>query len=311
MRGINYFEYPCNRIEYALERGWEKDIVFMVAGGIGDVICAEPSIRFSVENAPENITVSISTKYPEIFRHLPLHKVHNKIDFTPEGNLIATYPNSQLLNQMISPNLINCVDYPSLASLRLQLPIEYKTPQIQTISDGTYDYLKEDKYILIHMGKSWPSRTIPAWWYQQVVSLVLDYKYIPVLFGQNCVQVKEFPDLIDLRDKLSFENFLHIIKNCSKLITNDSSPLHIAASGEGRIAFISSAKRGELLLHYRHGELGWNMKDFCRKDITMQYEYWPIHLRTVKINELPKGIMWDHLLPKPENLLDWLINEKI
>lgn len=271
------------------------------------MICAEPTLRFAIHHFKSD--VSLACERPELFSHLKFKEIFDfKNDFLITGrhfNLNCYPKNAELLNQFINPNLVHCVDWPSLATLRMQLPIKYRRVQLhpKAFPEPPKKAIGSNR-VLLHVGKGWPSKTFPQEWWIAAMKDCLERGFVPVLIGQNCIEFSGLDDgVVDLRDKLSFNQFLWLCKNSHRMITNDSAPLHIAAAGDGKIAFVSTAKRGDLITHYREGGYGWRMKDFGNR-LWDEFPLSPSHGEPIFINEIPNNRRLS--LPDPMDLVEWL-----
>jgi hypothetical protein len=63
-----------------------------------------------------------------------------------------------------------------------------------------------------------------------------------------------------------------ILRSARLVITNDSAPLHIAATGKAFIGFVATAKHQDYIHHWRRNENGeaqwaWRMKHYNRGGI--------------------------------------------
>lgn len=309
-------EIPSLRIAAALENRSSNNLCFVVGGGLGDRICAEPTIRYAIDSF-KGVSISLICETPELFNHLHFFErfdLKRRHPIMGRHLYLYTYPKNSMFSQFINANGLHCVDLPAIAALRHVLPIEYRQVVLDTPRPShSFAAMVGDlrhKYVLIHCGKAWPSRTFTSSWLQRVVQTVLDAGKTAVLFGNNCVDMPEYPSrVVDTRDQLSMSEYLYMVKNCEYLITNDSSPLHIAAAGTGKIAFVSTCRNGELLTHYRSGGLGWRMRNFAQGDMWAHYNMLPNHLEVLSLCEVPTGFIED-FLPDPLKMVDWLLTEE-
>lgn len=313
-------EIPAIRIATAIGNKSDKELCFVVGGGLGDRVCAEPTLRYAIENF-QGVNISLICDTPQLFDHLEFKEVFNFKDKHPiigRHLYLHTYPTTPLFNQFVNPNLFHCVDYPSLAALRMQLPMSYKTvdicPQFPDRSrKGNLNYAvtQDEKYVILHLGKSWPSRTFPTWWWENIISSLIASGKKPVLIGNNCVEISDFwkSVCVDLTDSLNLDQYLFICFHCNYMITNDSSPLHIAAAGEkAKIAFVSTCRRGDLITHYRP-EYGAGMKDFAHGWMWSEYNLIPNNLDVLTMQDVPFGKI-DDWLPPTEEVVDWIVEEE-
>lgn len=62
-------EIPGIKTSQAVERGVEKNLIFKTWGGLGDQICAEPTLRFALKTF-KGCDISLASEHPELFAHL-------------------------------------------------------------------------------------------------------------------------------------------------------------------------------------------------------------------------------------------------
>lgn len=307
-------EVPAIRIASAISRNKQKDILIVVGGGLGDRICAIPTVKYILDHY-KDCKVSLMCDTPEIFNPLPFDKVYSDIDDVDEDDHLAfyTYNGSNLANQFFNPNLMNSVDFASVSAIRGQLPDSYRRIMIYPnapTAPSIINIATKDRYCLVHVGKSWPSRTLPAHWYWSLITNLQAIGRIPVLIGKNCVDLDELPrsysNIIDLRDKTSLSEFLWLCKNADALITNDSSPLHAAACGETKIAFVATCRGPDFLTHHRVGGYGWRMKSFYKDKMWEKFITPPNSLDFVDITQVPEGTKIEDYIPDPIEIVKWI-----
>lgn len=307
---VNAEDLPAIRIASAVGRGVNKNILFKVGGGLGDRVCAEPTLRYALENF-KDVKISLACDTPEIYRHLKFEEVFDfktKKPLKDDFLILETYPTSQLFNQFFNPNLVNSVDFASISALRCQIPRPHDRRiilhPIPSCNDTARRAAFDQKYVAIHPGKTWESRTFPADWWNTVIQAVRHKKRIPLLVGNNTVEVNP-TDCVDLRDRLSLNDFAWVCMNVHAIVTNDSSPLHLGAAGSTTlIAHISTARHPDLLRHWRRGVLGWGMKNFALGGHWERVQC-PNDLSPNRIAEADEKQIrsW---LPAPSDIMSWI-----
>lgn len=310
-------EFPSIRIGAAVKNKIEKNLCFVVGGGIGDRICAEPTLRYALENY-KDVEISLACDTPELFSHLTFKDVFNfKDKFSIMGRhlMLYTYPSFSLPNEFLNPNSMNGVDFASMSSIRTQLPLEYRAIQNAPQKPANFDKLFERKeWALVHPGKGWPTKTFPADFWEKLIDRTLNYLPVAIV-GNNTVDVdfvrikNRRNQLIDLRQKTSLEDLAWLCKNANIVYTNDSSPLHLAAAGSAYVCFIPTCKRVDLLYHYRfvknNFNLGMNMLGLQINDMWKYFIDIPNSLEVKRIHELPEGKTIDFFLPDPVAIVDF------
>lgn len=256
---------PLFATRIAKQRGVSNSLLFTTWGGIGDVICSEPTVRYAVDRF-KDCKITVATQHPELFQHLKLYDTYNLKKDTPildDYLVLPTIPtqnDSSLICQFMSHMLINCVDFPALSALRLQLPIADRhvilrpvQPQDQTILDIINE---KQKYVIVHAGRHWKSKTFPTEWWNATLDSIKQEGLIPVLIGKHDGETQGYVDAnpdgcIDLRDKTSLSDSIWLLQRAAVVVCNDSSPLHMAATGDAFILFIASVKHVDYITHYR------------------------------------------------------------
>jgi hypothetical protein len=121
-------------------------------------------------------------------------------------------------------------------------------------------------------------------------------------------------DVINLINKTSISELGAILKEARAVITNDSSPIHLASArgGKAKIAYVSIIKSEPYLNHYRVNdkgdvEFGWRMKNFVKRDYGDDFAN-PINR---VINDPQDFLTVEEIkrcLPEPEELVAWAID---
>jgi ADP-heptose:LPS heptosyltransferase len=272
---------PCPIIKMDLNR-WERDspkyeykknILITLEGGIGDAVDAEPVIRYISEKSypGENIVVYTAPLYNRLIEHISGIRIINDLkDLEPDTAFyhVSTYKDVwgeswKYMNQ----NLMHVTDFASLLTIRRIIPFEEKEIQLPVKEEEyaildkllgkSYDY---SKLVLIHPGKSWNSRTFPKDWWDSVVDELLIRKYEVGIIGKyvdetlGVVDVDVKDGVHDFRNILELGELFALIKRANVLITNDSSPVHIAGAYDNWIVLIPTSRHPEHLLAPRKGD---------------------------------------------------------
>jgi hypothetical protein len=308
---IPAWEIPSFRVFHALQRGTDKRWLFKLPGGLGDVVCAEPVIRFAAEHFL-GVSISIVTHLPELFSHLPVH-IHRPGEVNEQDYyVLETIRPSQSLNwEFYTHPLLHCVDYLSVSTLRCQLPNAAKEVRLPEFDDLTNPIVRSivrnsDNFVVVHPGRHWQSKTFPASWWNAVIDCLHDRGFDVCLVGKHIDErlgyvALDRSDVIDLRDSLSIPELVFLLKGCRYLVTNDSSPIHIAAAGQAFIAFVASCKHPDFLYHWRQGQYGWRMRDFGRDGLYNYMSWSPVQKDEVSI-EFCTPEMMERILPEPDEI---------
>lgn len=318
------FQLPSFRSTLATQRGVDKNILFHVIGGIGDQLCAEPTLRFALDNF-KDVEISLATRVPEFFTHLKFKKVYDlKQDKPPfdEYFVLSTYIGANnLIWDFVSHGLTHCVDYPSILAMQGTIPIEYKAIQLP-VQPATIAHLEEytkENYVAVHASKNWPSSTYPPEFWNSVIERLIEEGCTPVLFGKEISAVQgtvatTTVGCVDLRNKLSLIESAWLLQRMRYFICNDSSPYHMAVPGRVRIAFIATAKHHDFIYHWRRNlegklEWGWNSRHFNKGGMWSLTDRCPNKEASVKIDVVDPNVL-SSWLPSPTELTNWLIDRQ-
>jgi len=246
---------------------FKKHIAVLVSGGLGDQADAEPAIRFMLERVYPNEDVSIYTHWPRLFSHLkaPVYKhQEHELEFDTPYFIVNTLPGPETLQWMIVSNLMcHTVDYCSMALLKRTLPLLNKTIQL-SVNTADFDNLRSivkddalEDLILVHPGRHWQSKTLPAEYWQEIIDLLAKDHKICIIGKDECargtVDVKCPGNAYDLRNLLDLGSLIALISRAKILISNDSAPVHIAGAFDNWVVLIPTCKHPDHVLPYRHG----------------------------------------------------------
>lgn len=302
--------HPLFKTEVAIQSNVHRKLLFKTWGGIGDQICAEPTLRYAL-NHFKDCEISLASERPELFQHLKFKRVFNLKEESPiyENYLVfetITPPDdSNMVWLFFSHMLTHCVDFPSLCALRSQLPIAEKEIVLKP-TDPEVTYL-ENNQVWVHPGKHWPSKTFPKDWWDEVLDQIIMKGFKPILVGadtddnRGTVNV-DASQCLDLRNKLSVNDSIWHLQRCRSLVTNDSAPLHMAASGNAEIHFIATCKHPDYLYHWRRGVFAWSMKNHGKGGVWDLVDHCPNKNKKVTVDQIDENVLrsW---LPDPKELV--------
>lgn len=309
---------PHFRTALAMQDGVEKNLLFRTWGGVGDQICAEPTLRWATKNFASS-KVSLSSEIPDLFSHLNFHKVFNEKEVRPRFEdylmfeTITPPDDTNLVWQFFSHCLTNCVDFPALCALRMQLPIKDREiflmgtkPKSEIIEQI------EGNAVFVHAGKHWPSKTFPKDWWDETIKELLGAGLRPVLLGADTDDNRGTVDLdasacVDLRNRLTISESVWLLQRAKVLLTNDSSPLHMAASsdplfagtGHCHIKYIATCKHPDFITHYRKGKFQYREENLGLGGMWEFLDHSPNQDKDVRVDQVSEETLrsW---LPTPE-----------
>lgn len=313
---VHMVEVPAKHIppfRYSLaKQAGINQIMMTTWGGLGDQVCAEPTLRHAFNLFP-GYKISLLTSFPELFAHLPFKQIFNNKDAASlnddEWLVIHTYhPAANMSADFLTHQYMHCVDFSSLCAFQRQLPIKERHIQLPFSEvDRVLD--RHQATIIIHPGKTWPSRTLPKVWWDEVLKRLCDNFAGVVIIGQDVsesigtVDVAVPENCTDLRNKLSISQMAFLLMDAKVVITNDSAPLHIASAGDAHILFLSTCRDPDFLTHWRYGQFGWRMKNLSIDGLWNHQESCPVRDEALDMSPMSPSLM-EKCLPNPRVILD-------
>lgn len=322
-------QVPRYRLIHARDYGNLRRIVLHLSGGIGDQICAEPTLRYAIKVRDQGglDKVSLATSMPELFSHLKFDQVFSGGESydLKEWYQFRVYPQDiGLQMEFISHGITNCVDALSLYAFRMQLPNKDKELLITPRNPrGALEKLiMDNETIIIHPGKHWPSKTFPKWWWDKVINTIADAGIKPILIGANTDGNRSTVDVDaerchDLRNKTMLAELAWICQRATVVLTNDSSPLHFAASadpneikntGNAWIGYLATCKHADFITHWRKGQFAWREVNFSNGGVWDKFDFITNKMEDTRIDSCTdeEMISW---LPDPVKYAEWAIEK--
>lgn len=310
------------RTSVAVMRGVENKLLFRTWGGLGDQICAEPTLRFAIE-AFKGCEIYLASEHPELFQHLPFKKVFNLLK-EPHPNYLDYLCFDTIVNadhivwEFVSHMTTNCVDFPSICAFRSQIPIKDKWVKLEPNVDQRMEAVKAlgmhtGPRIAIHAGKHWQSKTFPKSWWDGVIDHLTSKGVTPILIGADADDNRTTVDVatqgcLDLRNKLSIMGSVALLHLCDVLLTNDSSPLHMAASNADTwIGFIATCKHPDYISHWRNGRWSYRMKNLGRGGIWDVLDFCPNKENKIDVDNVDADMLLSWL-PSPVEFAQWALD---
>lgn len=309
---------PSYRCRLAAEKGATRKIIFNTWGGIGDQICSEPTLRFALK-AFNECEVSLATPFPQLFEHLNFKRVFNLNEVQPVWDDYFVFntivPSDHLMWTFISHAITSCVDFPSMCAFRMHLPIAEKEVSLPVDESKVSWHLKEmvrskhDRLVVVHAGKHWPSKTFPKDWWDNVLYELQTLNLVPVLIGADADDNRttvdvDTTDCIDLRNKTSLRESIWLTQRAKVLLTNDSSPLHMAVSGDAWIGYVATCKHPDYITHWRNGRWSWRMENLGLGGVWDYMSFCPNVTEEIKV-DLVEEKQLRSWLPEPKKVALW------
>lgn len=324
-------EIPSFRTYLAKDRGHKDDILLFLRGGLGDVVCALPSVMYALavfRRCSPHVRISVATEFPELFKHLPLKRIYDLNVQEPKWNKYFVFRSfadpDEFVNEFMMPLGMNIVDYISIKMFRVQLPhyrknimlpigdFQIALPEVQARLPST---------VVIHPGRTWQSRTIPVDYWNQIIDAVHSLGRQIILIGggdseRGTVNV-DSSKCIDLREKLDLLSTVSLLDKCEKLLTNESAPMHLAAATKIQIGFFATVKHESNLLHWRNinknrpdmpieNSFGFFMENLATGGLWQELDWCPNNMEKVTVNEVGDEKLRSYL-PSIQKVLDFVI----
>lgn len=313
-RDIAQWKLDAPKYEY------QKHILITVNGGLGDQIDAEPSIRFMKKHVYPDAHYTILCHWPRVFDHLREYGMeiyeHGKWEpkFDTAYYRTVSLPGPETINWMVVSNLMcHTVDYVSMALMKRTLPFIDRTINLR-YSQKEVDSLKEmtgleslKNLVVVHAGMHWEAKTMPGDWWQKLVD-GLHAKGLPICLVGKGDDTRGVHDLIvrdgmiDLRERLDLGEFIAIIGEAKLLVSNDSSPVHIAGAFDNHIILLPY-KHPDHTLPYRNCSVYHKAKAFYKKIVLDDFASGPAQVAEVSGANLPKP--WDEYLPEIDEVVEY------
>jgi len=306
---------------------YKRNILISVSAGMGDQLCSEPAIRYTQKIYPD-ANFYLVTHFKRLFEHLDIPIFdYEEWKGLPDAVLtLYTCPDDEHSEHKLSHVLFHPTDFASMSMIKRTIPHMDKTIKLKVDVEDVYnvynmikDKMGEDrKMILVHPGKWWSSKTFPKSWWQEVVDK-LSEKYFVCLIGKTIDEKQGYVDIecpkngFDFRDLTSLGEMIALISMGSILLTNDSSPIHIAGAFDNWIVAIPTCKHPDHILPYRKGSQYYKTKALYKKLLLDDLEIRHTEFQADTIDTVPTGHDILEYLPDPVDVVNEIkeIYEKI
>ena len=308
---------------------WEKDnyprkrnILYRPQGGLGDVICSEPTARHLLNTMYKDTNFVIETWFPRVFSHLPC-RVFKVGQFQPERDIPyyvinSMTPPEHISWQFMSVNLMHTIDFSSLISCRKILPDNEKNIKLVVSLEDIKEITEIIgitsliDFVLIHPGKGWPSKTFPNNFWSDIIDGLVKANKKVILIGkyvsgeQGVTDIKfDHENVLDLRNLTSLGGLIGLISQAKILISNDSAPIHIAGAFDNDIILIPTCKHPDWCLPYRNGNKYYKSQALYKKALWDTYDSAPTNINGEAIDRVNGN--YEDYLPDPQTVIDVVI----
>ena len=230
--------------------------------------------------------------------------------------VLKCYYDSEELQSEFTQNFnMQIGDYIATCLFKGQIPIENRNIRLPTPFRN--EEMPKSK-VVIHAGKHWKTKTFPKHWWDKIVKGLVANKIQPALIGATVDKGKrgyvelESDGCLDYRDKLSVMQSVSLLRQADVVITNDSAPFHMAASGDAWIGYFSTVRHHDFTSHWRPNENGVNQWSYKIEDLALGTMW-----KDNDINPVTNGVKYDDIdtptliswLPEPEDVVDWAMEK--
>lgn len=238
--------------------------------GLGDLICATPTIRKISE--AYGVKITILSPMPELFKMNPYVEASYKFSsvdpdyFHKNYRVHNSFYNVGKKNDRGIEYKHNRIDIRQFHAIHLGFMLRYDEMECfyrptETIKP---ELIPESRYIVIHPVSTWPTRTWPAVNWMLLTTKLNELGYKVVSIGKDSSEKGFFnvdkpvfnfdiPDGLNLMNKTTISDCWHIINNSDCFVTMDSGLLHLAGTTKTNIIHLGSSLAPEFRMPYRNG----------------------------------------------------------
>jgi hypothetical protein len=325
---VHYAGAPKDQIFNVLTKDikkWEEDspdykypqnILVSVTAGMGDQLCSEPVIRYIQKIYPKANIIVVS-HFTRLFEHLdvPVYDYEQWKGMQDAVLTMHTCPDDEQSEHRLSHVLFHPVDFASISTIKRTIPNIEKTiklkvdvEDVSTIIDILKDKPMDRKMVIVHPGRWWPSKTFPVEWWQEVIDKLSEKLYV-CLIGKTIDDKQGFLPVTcpqngyDFRDITSLGEMIALVSLSKCLVTNDSSPLHIAGAFDNWIVIMPTCKHADHIVPFRYGVQNYKTVVLQNKLLLDDLEIRHTEFRTDTIDKIPEGKTLYDYLPDPDEVV--------
>lgn len=261
--------------------------------GLGDLICATPTIKKLSESYGQKITVI--SQMPELFKMNPYVEKSFKASSIDKDYFKANYivHNSFYLVGKKDERGIemkhNMMDIRQFHAIHLGFMLREDEMECYYWPTEHQKNHVHKKYIVIHPVNSWPNRTWSQENWLKLCEELIKWGYVVVAVGKDSSETGFFNvqkpvhemgnNIINLMNQTSISETWHLINKAEAVVTMDSGILHLAGTTQTAIVELGSPinpefrrPRRKTSKHiYVRGACGLH----CASNMKYALEYWP------------------------------------
>jgi len=303
MNESRFYEEESPLFQIKKERGQidAKDVILKINSfSFGDTLAATPTLRKLAQSYGKKIIVCTSKPFlfdnnPHVLFTINLNDF-NKKDYIGKPDKYEIF---NTFNSIGRPDKNGIESKYGLYDIRrihcVEIGFDLRPDEMHTdyypgsvkFEKDDQDFINNKQYVVIHIGKNWPSRTWPEESYKNLIKGLNENGYSVVLVGfdqsaepgkykhdKSCYNFNglEF-DGISFLNRTSLDQDYYITKNSEACITLDTGQLHLAGCTETYIIQIGASINPIWRAPYRHGTQNYKYKfiggtcaSFCASD---------------------------------------------
>jgi ADP-heptose:LPS heptosyltransferase len=264
--------------------------------GLGDLICATPTIRVLAKSYQQKITVV--SKMPELFKEFVWVEASYKStsidwDYFKENYIIHnSFYNVGQKNEKGVELHHNRIDIRQFHAINLGFMLTKDEMECFYRPTEPLKHQVPDKYILIHPVQTWEVRTWSAINWMNLAQRLNDLGYNVISIGKDSSETGffnvqkpvfnfEIEKGLNLMNKTSISDCWHLIDNSICFVTMDSGLLHLAGTTHAPIIHLGSSINPEFRAPYRTSSQDWKYHYVrggcdleCASNMKYAMDYW-------------------------------------
>jgi ADP-heptose:LPS heptosyltransferase len=274
----------------------KRRIIVRRKAAMGDVLDTTPIVaRLKAENP--DVEIGVQTLHPEVYKGLDVpinpHWEHFELidlDGVYEKHLRKKIP-------------LNCYSLEVFGD-------EDTVNQVYLAHDRTPCSLPEDldfdRCIGIYAARTWPQRTLPLSFWQEVIQQLHKRGWQVMILGTNQDhQFQEQDGVFDTTGKVSLQRQAFLIDQCAAFISSDSGLMNVANTTRTPIVALMTMTLPHHAYRVRRGVLGWGFypivasvpcvgcQDLQDKPVTFFECRWTDGRRNYCVNAFdPEAVVW-------------------
>lgn len=303
------------------EYKYKKNIFIWALGGLGDIISAEPTIRYIRNVAYKDAEIYLMSKDYEIYDHIEgieLSKDYPKKEFDAVMEINTHQVPWEEFGKLAPFQFTHPIDWTSMRALGRQLPDSDKQIKLsfteQDMEKVLSIYSQPEELVLVHAGVGWESKTFPVEYWNSIISELQSEGFKVGLIGRDMkfeqhvtshtYQPVITEGCVDFRDKLSIKELFALVSKAKILISNDSMPVHVAGAFDNHIILIPTCKHPDHIMPFRNGSKRYKSTALYKKLMEDDCYYTGDNGEVWVAKDIPKGHLIQEYLPEVEEVIE-------